>query len=96
MAGIAALFTALIRKTDHVIASSYLFGNSRSIFQSFIEMGLDFTFVDVTSVENVRAAIKPNTKLVFLETIANPATQIADMVKIGDLCEEKWLFICDR
>ena len=97
MAGIAALFTALIRKTDHVIASSYLFGNSRSIFQSFIEMGLDFTFVDVTSVENVRAAIKPNTKLVFLETIANPATQIADMVKIGDLCEENgFLYVIDN
>jgi O-acetylhomoserine (thiol)-lyase len=89
MAGIAALFTALIRKTDHIIASSYLFGNSRSIFSSFIEM--DFTFVDVTDVENVRAAMKPNTRMVFIETIANPATQIADMVKIGDLCEEKGL-----
>jgi len=91
MAGIAALFTALIRKTDHIIASSYLFGNSRSIFSSFIELGLDFTFVDVTDVENVRAAMKPNTRMVFVETIANPATQIADMVKIGDLCEEKGL-----
>lgn len=91
MAGIAALFTALIRKTDHVIASSYLFGNSRSIFSSFIEMGLDFTFVDVTDVENVRAAIKENTRMVFTESIANPATQIADLVKIGNLCEERGL-----
>jgi len=97
MAAIAALFTALIRKTDHIIASSYLFGNSRSIFQSFIEMGLDFTFVDVTSVENVKAAIKDNTRMVFLETIANPATQVADMVKIGDLCQEKgFLYIVDN
>jgi O-acetylhomoserine (thiol)-lyase len=91
MAGIAAIFTALIRKTDHVIASSYLFGNSRSIFSSFIEMGLDFTFVDVTDVENVRTAIKENTRMVFTETIANPATQIADLVKIGNLCEERGL-----
>jgi O-acetylhomoserine (thiol)-lyase len=73
------------------VASSYLFGNSRSIFQTFIELGLDFTFVDVTDVENVRAAIKDNTKMVFLETIANPATQVADMMKIGDLCAEKGL-----
>ena len=97
MAGIAALFTALIRKTDHVIASSYLFGNSRSIFQSFIEMGLDFTFVDVTSVENVKAAMKHNTRLVFLETIANPATQIADMAKIGEFCaENNLLYVIDN
>jgi O-acetylhomoserine (thiol)-lyase len=60
-------------------------------------MGLDFTFVDVTSVENVKAAIKDNTRMVFLETIANPATQVADMVKIGDLCEEKgFLYIVDN
>jgi O-acetylhomoserine (thiol)-lyase len=91
MAAISAFVMALIRKTDHIVASSYLFGNSRSIFQTFIELGLDFTFVDVTDVENVRAAIKDNTKMVFLETIANPATQVADMMKIGDLCAEKGL-----
>jgi len=91
MAAISATIMALIRKTDHIVASSYLFGNSRSIFQTFMELGLDFTFVDPTSVDNVRDAIKENTKLVFLETIANPATQIADMVNIGNLCEEKGL-----
>ena len=97
MAAIAATFTALIRHTDHVVASSYLFGNSRSIFSTFMEMGLDFTFVDPTDVANVRDAIKENTKLVFLETIANPATQIADLVKIGDLCEEKnLLYVVDN
>ena len=91
MAAISATIMALIRKTDHIIASSYLFGNSRSIFQTFMEMGLDFTFVDTTSVNNIRAAIKDNTKMVFLETIANPATQIADLANIGDLCVEKGL-----
>ena len=91
MAAISAFVMALIRKTDHIVASSYLFGNSRSVFQTFIELGLDFTFVDATDVENVRAALKDNTRLVFLETIANPATQVADMAKIGDLCAEKGL-----
>jgi O-acetylhomoserine (thiol)-lyase len=97
MAAIAATFTGLIRKTDHVIASSYLFGNSRSIFSTFMEMGLDFTFVDPTDVANVRAALKENTRMVFLETIANPATQVADLVNIGDLCEEKnILYVVDN
>ncbi|SDT61572.1 O-acetylhomoserine (thiol)-lyase [Mucilaginibacter mallensis] len=97
MAAISATIMALIRKTDHIVASSYLFGNSRSIFQTFIELGLDFTFVDPTDVNNVRDAIKENTKMVFLETIANPATQIADMANIGDLCEEKGLlYIVDN
>ncbi len=89
MAAISASVMALIKHTDHVIASSYLFGNTRSIFQSFIDMGLNITFVDATSIDNVINEIKDNTKMIFVETIANPATQIVDLEKIGDLCEEK-------
>jgi len=89
MAAISATIMALIKNGDHIVASSYLFGNSRSVFQTFMDMGLDFTFVDATSVDNVRNELKENTKLVFVETIANPATQISDLEKIGDLCAEK-------
>jgi O-acetylhomoserine (thiol)-lyase len=89
MAAISATIMSLIKQGDHVIASSYLFGNTRSVFQTFMDMGLDFTFVDATSVENVRNEIRGNTKMVFVETIANPATQIVDLEGIGKLCSEK-------
>ena len=89
MAAISATVMALIKKGDHILASSYLFGNTRSVFQTFIELGLDITFVDATDIENVKNGITPNTKMVFVETIANPATQIADLAGIGELCEQK-------
>ncbi len=89
MAAISSTILSLIKHGDHILASSYLFGNTRSVFQTFIDMGLDITFTDATSVANIEAELKPNTKMVFVETIANPATQIADMEAIGDLCEEK-------
>ncbi|PWK67672.1 O-acetylhomoserine (thiol)-lyase [Mucilaginibacter oryzae] len=89
MAAISATVMALIKGTDHIVASSFLFGNSRSIFQTFIDMGISIDFVDATDVENVRAALKDNTRMVFVETVANPATQIADLKNIGNLCEEK-------
>jgi O-acetylhomoserine (thiol)-lyase len=89
MAAITSTILALIKKGDHILASSYLFGNTRSVFQSFMDLGLDFTFVDATSIDEVRKAVKKNTRLVFVETIANPATQIADLEKIGELCSEK-------
>src|ERR1700722_8432025 len=82
MAAITSTVLALIKKGDHILASSYLFGNTRSVFQSFIDIGLDITFVDATCVDNVRAGLKPNTRMVFVETIANPATQIADLENI--------------
>jgi O-acetylhomoserine (thiol)-lyase len=89
MAAITSTILALFKKSDHILASSYLFGNTRSVFQSFIDLGLDITFVDATSIDNIQSSIKENTRLVFVETIANPATQIADLEKIGDLCSEK-------
>ncbi|TWJ02316.1 O-acetylhomoserine (thiol)-lyase [Mucilaginibacter frigoritolerans] len=89
MAAISATILALIKHGDHILASSYLFGNTRSVFQSFMDMGLDITFVDATSIDNVKNEIKPSTKLIFVETIANPATQIVELEKIGDLCQEK-------
>ena len=89
MAAISATILALIKHGDHILASSFLFGNTRSVFQSFIDMGLDITFTDATSIDNIKAEVKDNTRLIFVETIANPATQIADLVKIGDLCEER-------
>jgi O-acetylhomoserine (thiol)-lyase len=52
-------------------------------------MGMDITFVDATDVENIKAGLKPATKLVFVETIANPATQIADLEEIGNVCADK-------
>ena len=89
MAAISATILALIKHGDHVLASSFLFGNTRSVFQSFMDMGLDITFTDATSVDNIKAEVKDNTRLIFVETIANPATQIADLKQIGELCEQK-------
>jgi len=89
MAAISATIMALIKSGDHVIASSYLFGNTRSIFQTFIDMGLDITFVDATVFDNVRDEVRDSTKMIFVETIANPATQIVELERIGELCEQK-------
>ena len=86
MAAIAAAFVALLRAGDHVVSSSFLFGNTNSLFGTFNSLGCDISFVDATDVRNVERALRPNTRMVFVETIANPRTQIADLARIGDLC----------
>ncbi len=91
MAAIASVFTALLRTGDHVVSSSFLFGNTNSLFGTFNTQGYDISFVDPTDVENVARAIKPNTRMVFVETIANPRTQVADLTRIGDLCAKHGL-----
>ena len=91
MAAIGTLLFALMRKGDHFVSSSFLFGNTNSLFQTFGLHGVDVTFVDATSAAAVAAATRPDTRLVFVETIANPRTQVADLEGIGELCRARGL-----
>ena len=91
MAAIGTTLFSLLRAGDHFVSSSFLFGNTNSLFNSFEVHGIEVTYVDATKVEEVEAAIKDNTRLVFLETVANPRTQVSDLSRIGDLCESRGL-----
>jgi O-acetylhomoserine (thiol)-lyase len=89
MAALAASFLALLRAGDHVVSSSFLFGNTNSLFGTLGTLGCDVSFVDATRAEDVARAIRPGTRMVFVETIANPCTQVADLARIGELCRER-------
>lgn len=89
MAAIGAVFQSLLRKGDHVVSSSFLFGNTNSLWQTVDAQGVEVAMVDATDVRQVEAALRPETRIVFVETIANPRTQIADLQRIGDLCRER-------
>jgi len=91
MAAIGALGVALLRSGDHVVSSSFLFGNTNSLFGTLADHGIGVSFVDATNADEVAKAITPHTRLVFVETIANPRTQVADVARIGRLCSERGL-----
>ncbi|MEA0722086.1 aminotransferase class I/II-fold pyridoxal phosphate-dependent enzyme, partial [Xanthomonas campestris] len=97
MAAIGALFQALLKAGDHIVSSSFLFGNTNSLWQTVAGQGVDVSFVDATDVANVEAALTPNTRFVFVETIANPRTQVADLKRIGELCRARGiLYVVDN
>lgn len=91
MAAIGTMLFALLRSGDHFVSSSFLFGNTNSLFNSFAAHGIDVSFVDATDVNAVTDAVNERTRLVFVETIANPRTQIAALEEIGALCAERGL-----
>jgi len=91
MAAITAVFLALLRAGDHLVCTRFLFGNTNSLAQTLQALGVAVTFVDATAAENVRAAITPATRMVFVETIANPVTQVADLDGIGRACKDAGL-----
>ncbi len=86
MAAIGTMLFALLRKGDHFVSSSFLFGNTTSLLLTFANHGVDVTFVDATDAAAVEAAVQHNTRLVFVETIANPRTQVTALQEIGALC----------
>ena len=91
MAAITAVVLALLRAGDHLVCTRFLFGNTNSLMQTLQGLGVDVTFVDATAADHVRAAITPATRMVFVETIANPVTQVADLDGIGRVCKDAGL-----
>ena len=89
MGAIAWTFLALLRSGDHVVASRHVFGNTNSLLDTIQGFGIAVTKVDACALANVENALQPNTRLVFVETIANPGTQIPDLAAIGDLCRAR-------
>jgi O-acetylhomoserine (thiol)-lyase len=96
MAAICSSMAALLKKGDHVVASRFLFGNTASWMNTLTQLGCDVTLVDATEAANVQEALRAETRMVFVETIANPRTQVADLEGIGQLCAKQGiLYIVD-
>jgi O-acetylhomoserine (thiol)-lyase len=97
MAAIGAVVQGLLRAGDHVVSTAFLFGNTNSLWQTVAAQGAVVDMVDTTNVATVEAALKPDTRMVFVETIANPRTQIADLKAIGALCASRGiLYVVDN
>jgi len=91
MAAITAIFLSLLRAGDHLIASRFVFGNTNSLLDTLGGLGIEVSKVDAGSAAAVETALRPNTRMVFVETIANPGTQVPDLEGIGALCSARGL-----
>lgn len=97
MAAIGGVLQALVRSGDHIVSSDFLFSNTHSVWNTMQGLGVNVSLVDATDVKQVEAALTPATRIVFVETIANPRTQVADLLRIGQLCRERGiLYIVDN
>ena len=87
--GMAALFLtvlALVSKDDHIVASSQMYGANINLFQHTLgRYGVTATFVAPNDADAIRAAIQPNTKIVFGEVIGNPGMDVMDVPKVAEI-----------
>ena len=89
MAAITALCT-MMKSGDHVVCSDNMYGGTSRLFDKIlVHYGLTFTYVDTSNAENVRSAIRPETKLVHIETPTNPMMAVTDIRAVADVCHAK-------
>lgn len=86
MAAIASLAFGMLKAGDHVVCSRGVFGNTVLLFRNYLaKFGVETTFVDLTDPAAWAAAIRPATRLLFVETPSNPLTEIVDIRQLADL-----------
>lgn len=86
MAALSAMFLTFLKSGDHLVVQNTLYGGaSHFIREEFPKYGIEFTFTDGYSVSDFEAAIKPNTKLIHIETPSNPLLTITDIIGVAKL-----------
>ena len=84
MGAISTSLLAILRTGDHVIASQEIFAQTRTILDSVLRgYGVETEFVDARSTENITSRIRPNTRLIYVETPSNPLLQIVDIAAVA-------------
>jgi cystathionine beta-lyase/cystathionine gamma-synthase len=86
MAAISAILLTLLGQGDHVVASEVCYAGSVELFGEYLpRLGIQVSLVDTSNLEQVRAALRPETRLVYAETPANPILRIADIAALAEL-----------
>ncbi|WP_399681527.1 O-succinylhomoserine sulfhydrylase [Xenophilus sp.] len=86
MGAILLMIMGLLRAGDHVVLSRSMFGSTLNLFaKEFGKFGVETTFCSQTDVDEWRAAVRPNTKLLFAETPTNPLTEVCDIAALADI-----------
>lgn len=98
MAAILATCMALLKSGDHVVCSRGVFGTTNVLFQKYMaRFGVETTFVSLTDLEQWHQAVRPETRLLFIETPSNPLCEVADMTALAAIARDaEALFVVDN
>jgi cystathionine gamma-lyase/cystathionine beta-lyase/cystathionine gamma-lyase/homocysteine desulfhydrase len=93
MAAESAVMT-LLQAGDHVVVTDNTYGGTYRLFERVLrKQGLDFTYVDTANLEATRAAFRPATKMLFVETPTNPVLRLTDLAAVSELAHDRGAFV---
>lgn len=98
MAAVFSVFMSFLSKGDHIISASAIFGSTHTILTKYLpKWGIESSYFDMNKPEGIEALIKPNTKMLYVETPSNPGLDIIDLQMLGTICKKhKLLLVVDN
>jgi O-succinylhomoserine sulfhydrylase len=94
MAAILLLVLGTLKSGDHVVCSQSVFGSTIRLFQDFAKFGIQTSFVAQSDVDAWRAAVRPDTRLLFAETPTNPLTEVCDIAALAGIAHAAGALLC--
>jgi methionine-gamma-lyase len=89
MAAITTVLLQLCNAGDHLITSVTTYGGTFAFLQNYLpKFNIDVTFVDITDLESIKKAIRPNTKLIYTETLTNPLLQVSNIPELAEIARK--------
>ncbi len=94
MAAVTTVYMAFLGQGEHIVCTSAVYGPSRAVLEShFAKFGVESTFVDSSNLKEIEDVIKPNTKLLYLETPANPTIALTDIKKASEIAHKHGVLV---
>lgn len=95
MSAVFATFMALLQQGDHLLSFNSIFGSTHSVISKFLpRYGIESGYISADAPEQWETAVRPNTKMIFLETPTNPGLEIIDLEKVSALAKKHGLILC--
>ena len=98
MAAVSACFMTFLSAGDHIISASAVFGSTHTILTKYLpKWGIEFSYFDMNKPEMIESLIKPNTRVLYVETPSNPGLDIIDLAYVSTICKKhNIIFIVDN
>jgi len=89
MAAVNTVYMALLNAGDHIVSTDAVYGPSRVVVEKhWSRFGIEHSYIDTTNIENVKKAIRPNTKMLYIETPTNPTIAITDLKAAAEIAQQ--------
>jgi len=95
MAAVSTVYMTILKQGDHMISTGAVYGPSRGVMEThFSKFGVEYSYIDTSDLDLIEKTIRSNTKLLYLETPANPTIQLTDIKKASQIAHKHNILVC--